>query len=147
MCVALHGLSSTCTGVLSILYCRCPNHCCALDLQCCCNSCVGCLCGKVRHALYGAAGTIEGDVRVSGHPKVQKTFARVMGYVEQSDIHSPNVSVPFPCCTLSSPYPLSQACTSAKACIVCMVCRHCSSLCPESGISPLRASCRSVSIA
>ena len=42
-----------------------------------------------------AAGTIEGDVRVSGHPKVQKTFARVMGYVEQSDIHSPNVSTPF----------------------------------------------------
>ena len=29
---------------------------------------------------------------MSGHPKIQKTFARVMGYVEQSDIHSPNVS-------------------------------------------------------
>lgn len=43
--------------------------------------------------MFDAAGTIEGDVRVSGHPKVQKTFARVMGYVEQSDIHSPNVSV------------------------------------------------------
>lgn len=26
---------------------------------------------------------IEGDIRVSGHPKVQKTFARVMGYCEQ----------------------------------------------------------------
>ncbi len=38
-----------------------------------------------------AAGIIEGDVRVSGHPKVQETFARIMGYVEQSDIHSPNV--------------------------------------------------------
>ena len=34
-------------------------------------------------------------MRVSGHPKVQKTFARVMGYVEQSDIHSPNVSTAF----------------------------------------------------
>ncbi len=39
-----------------------------------------------------AAGKIEGDVQVSGHPKVQATFARVMGYVEQTDIHSPNVS-------------------------------------------------------
>lgn len=40
-----------------------------------------------------AAGKIVGDVRVSGHPKVQATFARVMGYVEQTDIHSPNVRV------------------------------------------------------
>ena len=28
---------------------------------------------------------------MSGHPKVQETFARVMGYVEQFDVHSPNV--------------------------------------------------------
>ncbi len=34
---------------------------------------------------------MKGDVRVSGHPKVQETFARIMGYVEQFDIHSPNV--------------------------------------------------------
>ncbi len=40
-----------------------------------------------------AAGTLKGDVRVSGHPKVQATFARVMGYVEQFDIHSPNVGL------------------------------------------------------
>lgn len=47
------------------------------------------------HHLHAdvAAGKIDGDVRVSGHPKVQKTFARVMGYVEQSDIHSPWVSI------------------------------------------------------
>ncbi|BDA40539.1 Pleiotropic drug resistance protein 1 [Coccomyxa sp. Obi] len=38
-------------------------------------------------------GKIEGDVRVSGYPKVQETFARIMGYVEQSDIHSPNITV------------------------------------------------------
>ncbi|KAK9820341.1 hypothetical protein WJX72_009201 [[Myrmecia] bisecta] len=38
-------------------------------------------------------GIIEGDVRVSGHPKVQATFARVMGYVEQNDIHSPHITV------------------------------------------------------
>ena len=28
-------------------------------------------------------GLITGDVRVAGYPKVQQTFARVMGYVEQ----------------------------------------------------------------
>lgn len=50
-----------------------------------------CVSGKVESVVCGVAGTIEGDVRVSGHPKVQKTFARVMGYVEQTDIHSPNV--------------------------------------------------------
>ena len=42
-------------------------------------------------AAVCAAGIIRGDVRVSGHPKVQETFARIMGYVEQYDIHSPNV--------------------------------------------------------
>ncbi len=35
----------------------------------------------------GAAGVVEGDIRVSGHPKVQKTFARVMGYCEQVHPH------------------------------------------------------------
>ena len=29
---------------------------------------------------------------MSGYPKVQATFARVIGYVEQSDIHSAHVS-------------------------------------------------------
>jgi ABC-type multidrug transport system ATPase subunit len=38
-------------------------------------------------------GYIEGDIRVSGYPKVQETFARIAGYVEQSDIHSPQVTV------------------------------------------------------
>lgn len=33
--------------------------------------------------MPSAAGVIDGDVRVSGHPKVQETFARVMGYCEQ----------------------------------------------------------------
>lgn len=39
------------------------------------------------------SGVIDGDVRVSGHPKIQQTFARVMGYCEQTDIHSPNITV------------------------------------------------------
>lgn len=38
-------------------------------------------------------GYIEGDIRVSGYPKVQSTFARVCGYCEQNDIHSPQVTV------------------------------------------------------
>ena len=42
-----------------------------------------------KHAC--AAGIITGDIRVGGFPRVQHTFARVMGYVEQSDIHSPMV--------------------------------------------------------
>ncbi|WOL10237.1 pleiotropic drug resistance protein 3-like isoform X1 [Canna indica] len=39
------------------------------------------------------AGYIEGDIRIAGYPKVQQTFARVSGYCEQSDIHSPNITV------------------------------------------------------
>ena len=38
-------------------------------------------------------GTIEGDIRLSGYPKKQETFARISGYCEQTDIHSPNVTV------------------------------------------------------
>ncbi|EPS59556.1 hypothetical protein M569_15249, partial [Genlisea aurea] len=39
------------------------------------------------------SGYIEGDIRISGYPKEQKTFARISGYVEQNDIHSPQVTV------------------------------------------------------
>ncbi|KAI0487906.1 hypothetical protein KFK09_027729 [Dendrobium nobile] len=38
-------------------------------------------------------GYIEGDIRISGYPKLQETFARVSGYCEQNDIHSPQVTV------------------------------------------------------
>ncbi|XP_071701682.1 ABC transporter G family member 39-like isoform X2 [Rutidosis leptorrhynchoides] len=38
-------------------------------------------------------GYIEGDVFISGYPKNQTTFARVSGYCEQNDIHSPHVTV------------------------------------------------------
>ena len=38
-------------------------------------------------------GYIEGDIRVSGFPKKQETFARISGYCEQTDIHSPQVTV------------------------------------------------------
>lgn len=38
-------------------------------------------------------GYIEGDIRISGFPKVQETFTRISGYCEQNDIHSPQVTV------------------------------------------------------
>ncbi|KAL5700652.1 drug-responsive transcription factor pdr3 [Ranunculus cassubicifolius] len=38
-------------------------------------------------------GTIEGDIRIGGYPKVQETFARISGYCEQTDIHSPQITV------------------------------------------------------
>uniref|UniRef100_A0A5B7BKX4 Putative ABC transporter G family member 31-like n=1 Tax=Davidia involucrata TaxID=16924 RepID=A0A5B7BKX4_DAVIN len=38
-------------------------------------------------------GYIEGDIRISGYPKEQRTFARISGYVEQNDIHSPQVTI------------------------------------------------------
>lgn len=37
-------------------------------------------------------GYIEGSITVSGYPKNQETFARVSGYCEQNDIHSPYVT-------------------------------------------------------
>lgn len=38
-------------------------------------------------------GVIEGSVYISGYPKKQETFARVSGYCEQNDIHSPCLTV------------------------------------------------------
>ncbi|XP_042478945.1 pleiotropic drug resistance protein 3-like [Macadamia integrifolia] len=39
------------------------------------------------------SGSIEGEIRISGYPKVQETFARISGYCEQHDIHSPQITV------------------------------------------------------
>ncbi|XP_037413167.1 ABC transporter G family member 37 [Triticum dicoccoides] len=38
-------------------------------------------------------GYIEGEITVSGYPKKQETFARISGYCEQNDIHSPHVTI------------------------------------------------------
>ncbi|KAI3790224.1 hypothetical protein L2E82_03108 [Cichorium intybus] len=38
-------------------------------------------------------GVIEGSIHISGYPKSQETFARVAGYCEQNDIHSPCLTV------------------------------------------------------
>ncbi|KAK2454243.1 pleiotropic drug resistance protein [Trifolium repens] len=39
------------------------------------------------------SGYIEGGISISGYPKNQATFARISGYCEQNDIHSPNITV------------------------------------------------------
>eukprot|EP00798_Chlamydomonas_sp_ICE-L_P006716 gene6716-3386_t len=55
--------------------------------------------GKTTHwDLLGTqdrkeGGREEGTVTLNGYPKVQKTFARVMGYVEQFDIHCSQATV------------------------------------------------------
>ncbi|XP_041005142.1 ABC transporter G family member 32 isoform X2 [Juglans microcarpa x Juglans regia] len=38
-------------------------------------------------------GVIEGNIQISGYPKRQETFARISGYCEQTDIHSPCLTV------------------------------------------------------
>ncbi|CAK7353518.1 unnamed protein product [Dovyalis caffra] len=38
-------------------------------------------------------GYIDGTISISGYPKNQQTFARISGYCEQTDIHSPHVTV------------------------------------------------------
>ena len=38
-------------------------------------------------------GYIDGSINISGYTKNQATFARISGYCEQNDIHSPYVTV------------------------------------------------------
>lgn len=38
-------------------------------------------------------GVIEGSVYISGYPKRQDSFARISGYCEQTDVHSPCLTV------------------------------------------------------
>ncbi|XP_060212522.1 pleiotropic drug resistance protein 2-like [Lycium barbarum] len=38
-------------------------------------------------------GYTDGSIVISGYPKNQSTFARICGYCEQNDIHSPHVTV------------------------------------------------------
>ena len=38
-------------------------------------------------------GYVGGNITISGYPKKQETFARISGYCEQNDIHSPHVTV------------------------------------------------------
>lgn len=69
--------------------------------------CVGAGAGKttLMDVIAGrkTQGEITGDILVNGHPKDQKTWSRVVGYVEQMDIHSPQVcACPGVCIRISS---------------------------------------------
>ncbi len=46
-----------------------------------------------RAARALAAGRIAGDIRVNGFPWERRAFARVSGYVEQSDVNAPRATV------------------------------------------------------
>lgn len=46
-----------------------------------------------ENSCVGAAGRISGDIRVNGQPWQRATYARLSGYVEQSDIHSARATV------------------------------------------------------
>ncbi|XP_051146776.1 pleiotropic drug resistance protein 3-like [Andrographis paniculata] len=39
------------------------------------------------------SGIVQGEIKIGGYPKVQTTFARISGYCEQTDIHSPQITV------------------------------------------------------
>ncbi|KAG8363960.1 hypothetical protein BUALT_Bualt19G0076700 [Buddleja alternifolia] len=39
------------------------------------------------------SGFVEGEIKIGGYPKVQSTFSRISGYCEQTDIHSPQITV------------------------------------------------------
>ncbi|KAL0412870.1 UNVERIFIED_CONTAM: Pleiotropic drug resistance protein 3 [Sesamum radiatum] len=39
------------------------------------------------------SGIIEGVIKIGGYPKVQRTFSRISGYCEQTDVHSPQITV------------------------------------------------------
>ncbi|XP_071698349.1 pleiotropic drug resistance protein 3-like [Rutidosis leptorrhynchoides] len=39
------------------------------------------------------SGVVDGEIQIGGYPKVQDTFARISGYCEQTDIHSPQITV------------------------------------------------------
>ncbi len=38
-------------------------------------------------------GDVQGSIMVNGHPKDQRSWSRVVGYVEQADVHSPGATV------------------------------------------------------
>lgn len=62
-------------------------------------------------------GEIKGDILVNGYPKDQKTWARVVGYVEQMDIHSPQVGSCHLLPQVSAEH-MSPTCTFVTCCLV-----------------------------
>ena len=59
-------------------------------------------------------------MRINGYPQEQKTWARVSGYVEQSDIHSPQVILrarAFCICSKSAAYNATAGCLQCQCLI------------------------------
>ncbi|KAG5048444.1 hypothetical protein JHK85_009547 [Glycine max] len=48
---------------------------------------------ELSSRIKGSSGYVQGQITISGYPKKQETFARIAGYCEQTDIHSPHVTV------------------------------------------------------
>ena len=46
-----------------------------------------------NHCYACTGGRVTGEQRLNGQPKTKATLARVMGYVEQNDIHTPALTV------------------------------------------------------
>jgi ABC-type multidrug transport system ATPase subunit len=44
-------------------------------------------------AMRKSTGEISGDIRLNGHPQEEKSFRRCMGYVEQFDTQSPQLTI------------------------------------------------------
>jgi ABC-type multidrug transport system ATPase subunit len=44
----------------------------------------------------GKTGVTEGEIRTGGYPNVQETFARILGYCDQNDVHFPHITVRLP---------------------------------------------------
>ena len=40
-----------------------------------------------------AMGYIVGEIKIGGYPKVQETFARISSYCEQTNKHSPHITM------------------------------------------------------
>lgn len=39
------------------------------------------------------SGNVEGEIKIGGHPKVQAIYSRLSAYCEQTDMHSPMVTI------------------------------------------------------
>lgn len=48
---------------------------------------------STRTVLDGTGGRTTGEQKLNGRDKTKATLARVMGYVEQNDIHTPALTV------------------------------------------------------
>ena len=64
-------------------------------------------------------GEIRGEILVNGFPKQQESWARVVGYVEQNDIHSPQVGLKTHCISGIAPKVILSRVASTVA-ILCI---------------------------